>query len=423
MKQQQFKKTVLASILTLTSAVVLSAPYEIVDLGGLDGSYSVAYKINEQGIAVGTANGPLIDDGGDREFYSHATKFQDGGNEDLGVLQDGDSSEALGINSSGVAVGFANVLTEFEQEDGTTLIAESTFAVIFDGSVNKLADKENLSGTRAYDINDNNIVIGHGRFDVDAEDENNAVDRGFIYNNNDQTYFMVPSLADEVTRASYLTAINDTGKAIGFSDASIPDTEQYTIQSFIVDTTDGNNIIEIPTKDNRATFAYDINIHDEVVGSIYISGSRNNQEAFYYDAQSGSEELTFLGFLRDDFTDSRARAINDNGQIVGRALVSVPTLEEHAAFIYENDEMKNLNDLIPCDSGWKLTEATDINNAGQIVGFGVKDGQIRAFRLDPTGGEVEICETEEDNQSGGGSIPLITLMLLALVGLKRKLKL
>lgn len=420
MKQQQFKKTLLASLLTITSGVALSAPYDIVDLGGLEGSYSVAYDINEQGIAVGTANGPLIDEDGDREFYSHATKFQDGANEDLGVLPDGDSSEALGINSSGVAVGFANVLTEIEQEDGTTLIAESNFAVIFDGSVNKLVEKENLSGTRAYDINDNGIVIGHGRFDVDPEDDNNPVDRGFIYNNNDQSYFMVPSLADEATRASYLTAINETGKAIGFSDAKIPDTEQYTIQSFIVDTTDNNNIIELPTKDDRATFAHDINIHDEVVGSIYISGSRNNQEAFYYDAQSGSGELTFLGFFRDDFTDSRARAINDNGQIVGRALVSVPTLEEHAAFIYEENEMKNLNELIPCDSGWKLTEATDINNAGQIVGFGVKDGEVRAFRLDPTGGAVETCESEDEPKSGGGSVPLLMLVLLGLFALRRE---
>ncbi len=420
MKQQQFKKTLLASLLTITSGVALSAPYDIVDLGGLDGSYSVAYMINEQGIAVGTANGPVIEGENDREFYSHATKFLDGVNEDLGVLVDGDASEALSINSSGVAVGFANVLTEIEQEDGTTLIAESNFAVIFDGAVNKLTETENLSGTRAYDINDNNIIIGHGRFDVDPEDDNSPVDRGFIYNNNDQSYFMVPSLADEVTRASYLTAINNSGKAVGFSDAKIPDTEQYTIQSFIVDTTDNFNIIEIPTKDDRATFAHDINIHDEVVGSIYISGSRNNQEAFYYNAQSGSNELTFLGFLRDDFTDSRARAINDNGQIVGRALVSVPTLEEHAAFIYENDEMKNLNDLIACDSGWKLTEATDINNAGQIVGFGVKDGEIRAFRLDPTGGEVEVCEAEEDNQSGGGSVPLLMIVLLGLFALRRE---
>lgn len=419
MKQQRFKKTLLASLLTLSTGLALSAPYEIVDLGGLDGDYSVAYKLNEVGTVVGMANGPVNEEGS-REFFAQAVKFQPTENEALGFLTDGTVSEALGINSAGVAVGYANVLTEVEQEDSDPIVSESNYAVIFDGGVSKLAEKEHLSGTRAYDINDNNQIIGHGRFDVDPEDSNNPVDRGFIYNNSDQTYFMVPSLSGEATRQSYMTAINSTGKAVGFSDAKITDTEQYTVKSFIVDTTNENTLTELPTKDNRATFAHDINIHDEVVGSIYISGSRNNHEAFYYDAKSGSEELTLIGFLRSDFTDSRARAINDSGQIVGRALVSAPTLNEFAAFIYENNQMKNLNELVSCDSGWKLTEATDINNAGQIVGFGAKDGEVRAFRLDPTGGAVEDCDSEEDNNSGGGSVPLLMLALLALFGLRRK---
>ncbi|ACV26927.1 DUF3466 family protein [Kangiella koreensis] len=419
MKQKRFKKTLLASLLTLSTGLALSAPYEIVDLGGLDGNYSVAYKLNEQGIAVGVANGPETDDGG-REFFGHAVKFQQGGNEDLGVLTDGTFSEAVGINSSGIAVGYANQLSEVEQENGNTVIQEKLFAIIFDGGIEKLIEKDNLSQTRVSDINDSNLIVGYGMFDVDTEDDNEAVDRGFVYNNNDQTYFMVPSLADDVSRKSYMTAINNSGKAIGFADAIVPNSGQFTIQSFIVDANNNFSISEIPTVDNRATFAHGINIHDEVVGSVYISGTRDNQEAFYYDAQSGSEELTFLGFLRSDFTDSRARAINDNRQIVGRALVSAPTLNEFAAFIYEDEEMKNLNELIPCNSGWKLTEATDINNAGQIIGFGAKDGEIRAFRLDPTGGAVESCDIEEDNNSGGGSVPFMMLVLLSLFGLRRK---
>ncbi|MCW8857674.1 MAG: DUF3466 family protein [Kangiella sp.] len=420
MKQQQFKKTILASLLTLGTGVAVSAPYDIVDLGGLDGNYNVAYKINEHGVAVGMANGPINEEEEQREFFAHAVKYQSGANEDLGVLTDGEASEALGINAAGVAVGYSNVLTEVEQENGDTVIQEEIFAVIFDGNIEALPEKDNLIETRAFDINDSNFIVGHGRFDEDPDDANSAVDRGFIYNNNDQTYFMVPTLADEVTRQSYMTSISNAGKAIGFSDAKVADSEQYTIKSFIVDTNNQNAITELPTKDDRATFAHGINIHDEVVGSVYISGSRNNQEAFYYDAQSGSEELTFLGFLGSSYTDSRARAINDNGQIVGRALVSTPTLNEFAAFIYENNEMKNLNNLISCDSGWKLTEATDINNAGQVIGFGVKDGEVRAFRLDPTGGEVEVCETEEDNNSGGGSVPVMMLVLLSLFGLRRK---
>lgn len=419
MKQQRFKKTLLASLLTLSTGLVLSAPYEIVDLGGLDGNYSVAYKINDQGIAVGAANGPE-DEEGNREFSAQAVKFQDGGNEALGLLTDGNISEALGINSAGVAVGYANELSEIEQDNGNTVIQEKIFATIFDGGVEKLVEKDNLSQTRVSDISDSNLVVGYGKFDVDTEDDSEAVDRGFVYNHNDQTYFMVPSLVDDVSRKSYMTAINNSGKAIGFSDANVPNSGQFTIQSFIVDTNNNFSISEIPTVDNRATFAHGINIHDEVVGSVYISGTRDNQEAFYYDAQSGSDELTFLGFFRSDFTDSRARAINDNGQIVGRALISAPTLNEFAAFVYEDGEMKNLNNLIACNSDWKLTEAMDINNAGQIVGLGVKDGQVRAFRLDPTGGAVENCDTEEDNNSGGGGVPFLMLALLALFGLRRK---
>jgi hypothetical protein len=45
--------------------------------------------------------------------------------------------------------------------------------------------------------------------------------------------------------------------------------------------------------------------------------------------------------------------------------------------------MQDLNNLIPANSGWVLTGAADINDAGQIVGIGFKDGQSKAFLLTP----------------------------------------
>ena len=45
--------------------------------------------------------------------------------------------------------------------------------------------------------------------------------------------------------------------------------------------------------------------------------------------------------------------------------------------------MKDLNTLIPANSGWVLTEARAINSSGQIVGNGIKDGEQRAFLLKP----------------------------------------
>ncbi len=45
--------------------------------------------------------------------------------------------------------------------------------------------------------------------------------------------------------------------------------------------------------------------------------------------------------------------------------------------------MTDLNSLIPAGSGWVLTRATAINDAGHIVGSGVIGGQVRAFLLTP----------------------------------------
>jgi hypothetical protein len=45
--------------------------------------------------------------------------------------------------------------------------------------------------------------------------------------------------------------------------------------------------------------------------------------------------------------------------------------------------MLDLNSLIPSGSSWDLLEAYGINNAGQIVGEGLLNGQSHAFVLDP----------------------------------------
>jgi hypothetical protein len=51
--------------------------------------------------------------------------------------------------------------------------------------------------------------------------------------------------------------------------------------------------------------------------------------------------------------------------------------------LWANGGVKDLNDLIPPDSGWKLVDAYAINGSGQIVGAGYKDGLLQAFLLHP----------------------------------------
>ena len=52
-------------------------------------------------------------------------------------------------------------------------------------------------------------------------------------------------------------------------------------------------------------------------------------------------------------------------------------------FLYTAGVMYDLNNLIPAGSGWELTYASALNDAGQIVGQGIHNGETHAFRLDP----------------------------------------
>ena len=90
-----------------------------------------------------------------------------------------------------------------------------------------------------------------------------------------------------------------------------------------------------------------------------------------------------LGELGDNY--SEALALDSTAsQIVGRATVPNNTgyLVYHA-FLYTKGKMKDLNGMIPSNSNWVLTEATGINDAGQIVGNGTHNGAQRAFLLNP----------------------------------------
>jgi probable HAF family extracellular repeat protein len=80
---------------------------------------------------------------------------------------------------------------------------------------------------------------------------------------------------------------------------------------------------------------------------------------------------------------SAAYGINDAGQVVGGASTSSGVVR---AFLYDRNatpKMQDLNSLIPPDSGWRLEEAQAINQRGQIVGLGERNGHTRAFLLTP----------------------------------------
>ena len=78
----------------------------------------------------------------------------------------------------------------------------------------------------------------------------------------------------------------------------------------------------------------------------------------------------------------QARAINNKGQVVGHTSASY--WWESTAWVWEDGAMAELDDLIPPDSGWEVYGATDINDLGQIVGWGRNpEGNQQALLLTP----------------------------------------
>ena len=79
-------------------------------------------------------------------------------------------------------------------------------------------------------------------------------------------------------------------------------------------------------------------------------------------------------------TSSTAYSINDSGAVVGS---STTAGGQSHAFLYNSGTMVDLNTLLPNGSGWSvLTYARDINDHGQIVGYGTYNGQTMGFTLE-----------------------------------------
>jgi probable HAF family extracellular repeat protein len=235
---------------------------------------------------------------------------------------------------------------------GTCLYGERVAAFIWDSG--GMTDLGTLSGSaRAYGINQVGQVVGHCRA---TQPGGNGEQRAFLWENDVMTELGPLPVQDN----SQAFGLNDLGDVAG---SSWYPTGPYSLSV------------------DRATLWRDggAEIVDlgRTPGPPVCSG-----EPFY--------------------PDNIALAINNRGQIVGHAqcIASGGSL---AAFLWQDGVMYNLNDLIPPGSGWDLIKALDINDAGEIVGFGLAPGggsYLRAFLLVPANPPVSVPQEGAPNLLG-----------------------
>jgi probable HAF family extracellular repeat protein len=160
-------------------------------------------------------------------------------------------------------------------------------------------------------------------------------------------------------------AINDAGVLAGTIGALPPSGEYVShaavsMNGQVTDLSKG----EVDPSYNAQAIAIDQ--HGDVIITV---GNPVPFEAFVYLASTGTTTVV----------SPLSVALNDKGQVVTTdgMLYSIAP--------WGSGTPQSLLSLIPANSGWTSLSATAINDAGQIVGSGVIDGQTRAFLMTPDG--------------------------------------
>lgn len=316
------------------SASAVAPRYKVTDLSPFGYSRSSgAYGINSSGQVVGwTASGV---------GEPHAFFWQNGVMQDLGTLGAGTLSMAYGINNSGQVVGIA---------EAPSRVDFHAFLWQEGSSMQDLGDLGH--GSWAYGINASGQVAGW-----------TYASRAFLW----QGGSMQALGADGFNSGAY--DINDSGQVVGYATAANHTNNWEEHAAFLWQ----NGSQDLGTLGGFYSAARSINASGQVVG--WAETVSREQHAFLW--QNGTmQDLGTLG----GYSGSMAYGINDSGQVVGG------TDWSQRAFLWQDGFMYDLNDRLLPGSGWTLYEARDINNAGQIVGWGYNnlvEGGHHAFLLTP----------------------------------------
>lgn len=313
--------------------------------------------------------------------------------EDLGTLgiYTNSTSVATDVNNSGQVVGGSDNRA-FLYENGQMK------------DIGRLSDQGN---TQAEAINDNGKVVGTS---TAVDPERGPVPRAFLYdskqpNSQMQDLGYTPgtypnSNAFGINNSDQIVGGTSAGAAIyqdgqwsvlaappGFSPELVKDINDsglYIGRGEIFSSKWGREVQQpfvgttaIDTFDNSCCRGDALHINDngDTVGYFSNTDTGSLHAFLYKDGQ-----IQDLG-LPPDRAASVAYDINNIGQIVG---YGVSGGDGAKAFLYEKGQWKPLNAMIPADSGWNLVSAVAINDEGQIVGLGYNpEGKERAFLLTP----------------------------------------
>ncbi len=237
--------------------------------------------------------------------------------------------------------------------------------------VNGLTELLNIAGNRggvAHDINNAGVIVGIS--------SNGQAARPTRWVNGVASD--LGSLDGQTNTFGRAWGVNEAGDIVGFSRVQSSPTvvSQATLWR-------GNALINLrsllPNSFSEAIAINDANVAVGVAVAGTTPGGTSIRRAVRWDLSGPTPTIEELGTLGRTF--SEALDVNDAGQIVG-FVTNISGLPQRA-FLWQNGVMTDLNDLLPANSGWELRSAEGINDHGWITGWGTFQGVTRAFVLIP----------------------------------------
>lgn len=311
--------------------------YTITDIGAA-GATTYGNGINNLGQVIGQSLQGL----GSSEFL-----YTNGAMQNLPGFHN-----AININDAGQIV-------------GSTVVSGADHAALYSNGT--LQDLGTLGGSFSVA----NGINGLGQI-VGVADNTAGIQHAFVYSNG--------SMQDLGTLGGSTSAaygINNSGQITGSAALATAGGDAFLYSN--------GKMLDLGNLGMVGSEGTAINATGQVTGWSRVNAN-GDTHAFLY-ANGTMHDLGTLGG-----TYSEAYDINEAGQVVGFSSLSGTEGPTDRAFLYSNGTMQNLNSLIDPNSGWVLHAAMGINDAGQIVGNGLLQGEgERAFLLTPTTPEPGAC--------------------------------
>jgi probable HAF family extracellular repeat protein len=341
------------------SAGAFAQTYTIKDLGVLKGdNESNGFWINNLGEVAGCSDTQTV--------YGypctglvpgqHAFLWSPGkGMKDLGTLSGATVSGAIGLNDAGTVVGYSNVkglpVTQF-----VAVQWPST------GGIRNLGTLSGGASSAAFQINSAGVIAGDSFVASGVVNATRWVN-GQIKN--------LGKLQGAIFTAGL--SINDNSYIVGESVFAYG--PPFTSHGFLWN---GSTMKDLGALSGGITsMANAINSSGVVVGQSDGRNTGGNWHAVMWDA---SGKIKDLGLLKGG-TYSVAFGVNDSEVVVGYG--NIANNAAHALIWTAAKGIRDLNSLVPANSGWTLINANAINNVGQITGYGTHNGHNHAFVLTP----------------------------------------